>query len=103
MNYSEFGYITKSNDNLGEESLLLIPKETGVEGVVIVLDGLYGIFDTKIQEVIIPCACSRIYSITSNGETKYFMEFAGQQLDMKEYFEVHNLVTVKETVQNTTE
>ena len=101
-NYSGFGYLTKSNDTLGEEGVLIVPKETGVEGVVIILDGAYGIFDTKIQEVIIPCACSRIYSITSNGETKFYMEFAGQQIDMREYFEYNNLVTVKDSVKDTT-
>lgn len=97
MNYNDFGYLTQSTDVLGEESVLTIPKETGVEGVVICLEGFYGIFDIKIQEVIIPCACSRIYSITNNGETKYYMEFQGQQLEMSEYFKVHNLVTVEET------
>ena len=106
MNYSGFGYTKKTSDVLGEESVLTIPKETGVEGVVVVLDGYYGIFDIKIQELIIPCACSRVYTITSNGVTKYYMEFAGQQLDMKEYFEVHGQVTVEEEdtkVEDTTE
>ena len=57
---------------------------------------MYGIFDINKKEEIIPCACSRIYSITENGNTQYYMEFGGYQLEMKEYFESHDLVSVKE-------
>lgn len=96
MNYNGFGYKTQSTDVLGEESVLLIPKETGAEGIVINLNGMYGIFDINKKEEIIPCACSRIYSITENGNTQYYMEFGGYQLEMKEYFESHDLVSVKE-------
>ena len=96
VNYSGFGYVKQTTDIMGEESVLTVPKETGVEGVVIALDGHYGIFDIKIQEVIIPCACSRVYSITSNGKAKYYMEFSGYQLEMREYFEANGQITVDE-------
>ena len=96
MNYSGFVYQIKSTDTLGEDNVLLIPKETGVEGVVLILNGQYGIFDIKKQEEIIPCVCNRIYSITTNGITKYYMEFNGYQLEMREYFESHDLISVEE-------
>ena len=95
INYDSFGYKTQSTDTLGEESVLLIPKETGVEGIVIVLDGKYGIYDINEEKEVIPCACDRIYSISNNGVTTYYMEFGGHQLEMREYFEGHDLVSVE--------
>lgn len=93
--YTGFGYKTKTTDTLGEENTLIIPKSTGVEGIVLTSGELYGIYDINLKREVIPCLCSRIYSITNNGVTTYYMEFNGNQLEMKEYFESHNMITAK--------
>lgn len=99
--YDGFGYKTRTSDKSGEESVLIVPKETGIEGIVVMMKETnsnteqYGIYDIRLKDHAIPCACSRIYSITTNGISTYFMEFNGAQLEMKKYFEDHNLVTVK--------
>lgn len=93
--YDGFGYKTKTTDTLGEESVLIVPTETGVEGIVLNIEGLYGIYDVNLKSEVIPCLCTRIYSITNNGVTNYYMEFNGNQLEMKEYFESHNMITAR--------
>lgn len=93
--YDNFGYKTKTTDKSGEESLLIIPEETGVRGICVNQNGLYGIYDIKVKDIVIPCACSRMYSVTINGETTYYMEFNGASLPMHQYFEEHNMITAK--------
>lgn len=79
----------------GETSVLTIPKETGIEGIVVSVNGLYGIFEKNTKSELIPCACTRIYSIKNGEQENYYMEFEGYQLEMREYFESHNLITVE--------
>ena len=95
ISYDGFGYVTKTTDNKGEESTLIIPATTGVEGIVVSSGGLYGIYDVNMKSEVIPCLCSRIYSITTNGIEKYYMEFNETQLEMREYFESHDMMTAK--------
>lgn len=98
--YDGFGYKTKTTDKAGEESLLVVPAETGLQGIVVVIkdsntnSNQYGIYDIRLKDHAIPCACSRMYSITTNGEKVYYMEFNGTQIEMKSYFENNGLVTV---------
>ncbi len=61
----------------GEKGVLVIPKEAGISGIVIGQNGLYGVYDAKAGRIALPISCSRIYSITKNGETKYYMELLG--------------------------
>lgn len=93
--YDNFGYETTSTDTAGEESLLIVPKETGVEGIVVNVNGMYGIYDINLKGLAIPCACTRMYYITNNGVSTYYMEFNGELLEMREYFETHQMVTAK--------
>ena len=93
--FDGFGYKTTSTDKSSEESLLIIPRETGVEGIVVQVGGLYGIYDINLKGLAIPCACSRMYYIINNGISTYYMEFSGTQLPMKEYFKEKNMVTVR--------
>lgn len=96
INYDGFGYMTKTTDKLGEESVILIPKETGVEGIVIILNGMYGIFDINSKNVIIPCLCNRIYSLTNNGITKYYMDYQDfSAIEMEDYFIKHDMITAR--------
>lgn len=93
-NYETFGYTTTSTDTSGESSVLLIPEETGIRGIVVCYDGLYGIYDVNVKNLIIPCACSRIYSITRSGTTTYYMEFNGEQMELNNYLLTYNLKRV---------
>ena len=90
-NYETFGYTTVSTDTSGEASTLIIPEETGIKGIVVCYDGLYGIYDANVKNLIIPCACSRIYSITMAGKTTYYMEFNGDQMELDSYLVTYNL------------
>lgn len=93
--YDGFGYKTNSTDASGEDSLLIVPEETGVKGICVNQNGLYGIYDIKVKDIVIPCACSKMYSVTTNGDTIYYMEFNGASLPMHQYFEEHNMITAK--------
>ena len=90
-NYEAFGYTTTSSDTSGETSILILPESTGIKGIVVCYDGLYGIYDVNVKNLIIPCACTRIYSITKAGTTTYYMEFNGEQMDINNYLETYNL------------
>ena len=90
-NYETFGYTTTSSDNAGEASVLVLPAETGIKGIVVCYDGLYGIYDVNVKNLIIPCACTRIYSITKLGTTTYYMEFNGEQMELNNYLVTYNL------------
>lgn len=90
-NYEAFGYTTTSKDTNGEASVLVLPPETGIRGIVVCYDGLYGIYDVNVKNLIIPCACTRIYSITKLGTTTYYMEFNGEQMELNNYLVAYNL------------
>ncbi|MBR3696885.1 MAG: WG repeat-containing protein [Clostridia bacterium] len=103
-NYETFGYNTSSMDISGESSVLIIPEEVGIRGIVVCYDGLYGIYDVNVKNLVIPCACSRIYSITKLGTTTYYMEFNGEQIDLYNYIVTNNIKSVeKENTQNNVE
>lgn len=89
--YEQFGYKTTDTDIAGEESVLMIPSFTGIKGLVIKYNDVYGIFDVNAKSIIIPCACTRIYSITRGGETHYYMEFNNEQIELNNYLEQYNL------------
>lgn len=82
----EFGYISNTSTNAGyERTVLIIPESVGINGIVIKLNGLYGIFDGDAEEMILPCVCSKIYTKTESGEITYYIEYNGQDLNLKEY------------------
>lgn len=91
----EFGYKTTSTDIAGEDSVLTIPASTGIRGLVIQFNDLYGIYDLNVKDIIIPSSCTRIYSITKAAETKYYMEFANEQIELDSYLETYNLKSEK--------
>lgn len=97
-NYETFGYTTTSKDTSGEQSVLILPEETGIRGIVVCYDGLYGIYDVNIKNLIIPCACSRIYSITRAGTTTYYMEFNNEQMELNNYLVTYDLKSVGKAV-----
>ncbi len=99
VSYDSLGYkvVDDKKASTRESNVLLIPSSVGINGIVVCLDGLYGIFDVNKEELILPCAYTKIYSITRSGVTTYYAEFNGQQLDLAEYLKENNLVSVEET------
>lgn len=79
------------------ESVLTIPESLGIKGIVVNLNGLYGIFDAEVKRLIIPCACSKIYAKTKSGVTKYYLEYNEQELDLENYLKENNLISVTNT------
>lgn len=85
--------------NPDAEKVLLIDLEledgTGIKGIVLksyistLGEERYGIYDSITGRLIIPCACTQIYSTTKNGRTRYYMEFNGEQLELVQYLEEH--------------
>lgn len=71
-----------------------------VKGVVVGRSDLsgdmaYGVYDTVQERLIIPCGCSKIYSVTKNGVTTYYMEFEGNQYEFNSYVEEYKLYSVQ--------
>lgn len=98
---------TKLGDNV-----LLIDKEITMNGVTTHIQGVvvkftnsigtfYGIFDAMTENLIIPCSLTRVYSVTSSGETTYYMEFAGDQIEFEAYARLHLLQTPAESENET--
>lgn len=67
--------------------VLLVPK---YEGIVIKSGNLYGIIDSKGEELI-PTVVKSIYSTTSAGETNYYMISGEQVINVIDYIEKYVL------------
>lgn len=87
VNYEDFGCkSTASSTTSGnEQSVLIIPSEVGINGIVIKYNNLYGIYDVNAKEIILTCVCPKIYAITKNGKTTYYMEFNGEQIELEQF------------------
>lgn len=68
-----------------EESILMIPKTEGVNGIIINQGDLYGIFDIDSESLFLPCSFSKIFAIRKSGEIIYYVEFQGEQFELKDY------------------
>lgn len=76
------------------ESLLTIPESVGIKGVIINLNGLYGIYDVEAKRIIIPCACTKIYPKVRAGVRKYYLEYNDQEIELEEYLEQQGLKSI---------
>lgn len=81
--YEQIGYKKQESDEASVKDTIVIPKELGVEGIIISLDGRYGVIDTE-GKIIIACACSKIYASTSLGETTYYYEIGRTKANLEE-------------------
>ena len=88
VSFDGFGYISKEKNESGnEESLLVIPPETGIFGIVILRNERYGIFDLNSEKVVVPCNCKKFYSKTQNGITTYYcLPDDGSEIELSNYF-----------------
>lgn len=87
--YDGLGYISASESRKAgeEESILMIPKTEGVNGIIVNQGDLYGIFDLDEENLFLPCSFSKIFAIRKSGKIIYYIEFNGQQYELKEYLE----------------
>lgn len=86
--FDEFGSkLSNGNSSGNEKAIFLIPPEVGVKGIIINNNGEYGLYDVNVENIIIPCACTRAYSITKSAQTTYYVEHAGVQYNLDEYLE----------------
>ena len=81
--------IEVDDDGTKGEVKAIIVEQTGLNG-----EPAYGVYDAIQERLIIPCGCSRIYSITRSGVTTYYLEYNGQQLDFEKYIVENGLYTV---------
>lgn len=89
--YSKFGYIADDKESASEESVLIIPEELGIHGIVVGSDKGYGVYDVNAGRWVISDVCSKIYSKTKFGEKTYYIEYNGVQMDLDQYLEENNL------------
>lgn len=95
INYEGFGYLSSESKSSGnQQSVLVIPGSVGIEGIVIKYNDLYGIYDVNEERIVLTCVFTKIYSITKSGNTKYYIEYNGQEMDLAEYLEQNNLVNI---------
>lgn len=87
--YDGLGYISQvAKPKAGEEeSILLIPKTEGVNGIIVNQGDLYGIFDVDDESLFLPCSFTKIYAIRKGGNIIYYIEYNGQQYELKSYLE----------------
>ena len=89
--------ISNSKTSSKQKSVVLIPPEIGIKGVVIMYQSeLYGIYDCNVNRLVVPFVWSKIYSDTDNktGVTSYYMESpTGEKVDLKQFLIDNNLVT----------
>lgn len=87
--FDGLGYISQSTTGKAgeEESILMIPKTEGVNGIVVNQGDLYGIFDIDNENLFLPCSFTKIFAVRKSGEINYYVEFNGSQYNLKEYLE----------------
>lgn len=94
--YSKFGCILEEKESSSEKSVLLIPEEIGIHGIVVGSDKGYGVYDVNAGRWVISDVCSKIFSKTKLGETTYYVEYNGVQMDLEQYLEENNLKSFAE-------
>ena len=97
--------ISSSKTSTNQKSVVLIPKEVGIRGVVLMYQsGQYGIYDCNANSITVTCIWSRIYAETNNktGETLYYLDLNGDKKELKQFLEENNLITENEEADDET-
>ena len=71
-NFSSFGYISKDKTKV---SALVIPKEVGINAIVVGRGGKYGLFDINKDKMVLNPVIDAFYSKYSNGERTYYYDY----------------------------
>lgn len=85
------------------DNVLTIPETLGIKGIVVNLNGLYGIYDVQAKRLITPCVFTKIYSKTKSGVTTYYLEENEQEIDLENYLEANQLKSVNQAEENGSE
>lgn len=81
INYDSFGCVANTSKNPSANNLILIPE---YEAFVVNENKLYGLFNSEGTRLI-PTLVTDMYSITSQGEKKYYLTYEGQTMDIIDY------------------
>lgn len=73
----------------------IVVKQTGLDGLE-----AYGLYDAIQQKLVIPCGCTRIYSKTKSGVTTYYLEYMGEQYELKEFLKEQGTYTLTSEMTN---
>ncbi len=94
--YDGFGYksTATSSTSGNEQSVLIIPSEVGINGIVVNYNDLYGIYDVNTEALIFPCVATKIYAITRSGTTTYYVEYNDEQIVLKDWLKENGLNNV---------
>ena len=88
--YDSFGYLIDTEESTKEQSVLSIPAELGIKGLVVKLNGYYGIYDMTTENLCIPCVFEKIYAETKAGVTTYYLQESGANPVSLELFITQN-------------
>ena len=91
--FDGLGYIstTTSKKAGDEESILLIPKTEGVNGIIVNNGDMYGVFDIDTESLLLPCSYSKIFAVRKSGKIIYYIEFNGEQYELRDFLESYGL------------
>ena len=89
MEFDLLGYINSDSNNPNVDNLFLLPEyKVIILGKEIDRVKKYGIYDYQGNEIL-GLILDKAYSITNNGQTKYYMESNGRTYDMEQYLNQH--------------
>lgn len=103
--FTRFGYIAEKDKDSSEseESVLLIPEEVGIKGIVVGSNKGYGIYDINAENWIVSDVCTKIFSKTKLGKTNYYFEYNGVHMDLEDYLEQNDLKSIKDDEESSIE
>ncbi len=89
IEFDEIG-CKQSNTNANMKNILLVPTYKAIVMGKVKDNNVrnYGIYDNQ-GRTLIPCALTKVYSITSGGVETYYMEYQGNTLDINAYIKDH--------------
>ena len=95
--YDSIGYkVPEEEENrisARETNVLSIPASLGIKGLVVNLNGNYGIYDMTEESLVLPCSFERIYAETISGKTTYYVVEIGQEdpINLEELIDAYGL------------
>ena len=93
--YDSFGYLIVSDQPTRELNVLSIPANLGIKGLVVKLNGYYGIYDMTTESLCVPCVFEKIYAETKANVTTYYLQAPGENpVSLELFIEQNNLRNV---------
>lgn len=93
--YDSFGYLILTDEPTRELNVLSIPASLGIKGLVVKLNGYYGIYDMTTESLCVPCVFEKIYAETKASVTTYYLQAPGENpISLELFIEQNNLRTV---------